>query len=106
MVVATDHVGDAHVEIVDDDAEVVRGRAVGAGNDEIVEFIVGDLDPPFHRIVPGDDAADRIAEPHDRWDIGGRRRQRLAGLRPPALVITRLLTARLLRGAHRIEFGR
>ena len=37
-------VRDAHVEVVDDDAEVVGRRAVGARDDQVVELVVGDLD--------------------------------------------------------------
>ena len=38
VVVAADHVRDAHVVIVDDDREIVGRRAVGAQQDQIVEF--------------------------------------------------------------------
>ena len=44
VVVAADHVRDAHVDVVDDDAEVVGRRAVRAGDHEVVELVVGDLD--------------------------------------------------------------
>ena len=38
VVVAADDVRDAHVEVVDDDAEVVGRHAVGAQDHEIVEL--------------------------------------------------------------------
>ena len=38
MIVAADHMGDLHVHVVDHDAEVIGGRAVGARDDQIVEF--------------------------------------------------------------------
>ena len=71
VIVAADHVGDAHVEIVDDDAEIVSGGAVRAGDDQIVELLVCNLDATFHGVVPGDDAVDRIAEADHGRNIGG-----------------------------------
>ena len=47
MVVATDNVGNAHVVVVHDDAEVVGRRAVGAGNNQVVECFVGNGDFAF-----------------------------------------------------------
>ena len=47
MIVAADDVRDPHVEVVDDDAEVVGRRAVGTRDHEIVELGVGDLDAPL-----------------------------------------------------------
>jgi hypothetical protein len=40
VVVAADHVGDAHVDVVDDDREVVRRVAIGADLHEVVELLV------------------------------------------------------------------
>jgi hypothetical protein len=56
VVVAADDVGDAHVPVVDHDAEVVGRRAVGAGDDQVVQLGVGDLDAALDQVVPGDDA--------------------------------------------------
>ena len=56
VIVAADHVRDPHVEVVDDDAEVVGRRAVGARDDEVVELGVGDLDAALDAVVPGDAA--------------------------------------------------
>jgi hypothetical protein len=49
-------VGDAHVPVVDDDAEVVGRRAVGARDDEVVELGIADLDAALDLVVPGDGA--------------------------------------------------
>ena len=49
MVVAADHMGDAHVVIVDDDREIVGRGAVRAQNDQIVELAVRDRDLALHR---------------------------------------------------------
>jgi hypothetical protein len=104
VVVAADDVRDAHVEVIDDDAEVVGRRAIGAGDDQVVEFGVGDFDPPLDQVVPGDDAVARIAEANRRRDAGRRRRQDLARLRPPAAVIARFEALRTLLLAQAIEF--
>jgi hypothetical protein len=47
VIVATDHMADAHVYVVDDHAEVVGRRAVGAHEDPVVELAVIEL----HRAV-------------------------------------------------------
>ena len=46
VVVAADHVRDAHVEVVDHHAEVVGRHAVGAQDHEVVELAVRDLIGP------------------------------------------------------------
>ncbi len=71
VVVAADHVRDAHVDVVDDDAEVVGRRAVAARDDEVVELGVGDLDAALDLVVPGDGARERILEADHRRDAGG-----------------------------------
>src|SRR3546814_12920218 len=60
MVVAAHHVGDLHVEVVDDHGEVVGRIAVGTEDRQVVELAVGDLDPALDLVVPGDDAAERV----------------------------------------------
>ena len=59
MIVAANHVGDAHIEIVGDHAEIVGGRAVGAGDDEVVERGIGDGDFAFYQVVPNGYAVNR-----------------------------------------------
>ncbi len=51
MVVAADHVGDAHVVIVDDDRQHVGRRAVRAEQHEIVDLAVLDRDPPLDLVL-------------------------------------------------------
>ena len=95
-----------HVPVVDDDREVVGRDAVGADDDEVVDLVVGDGDRALDHVVPGDDAALRVAKADHRRDALGHRRQRLARLGAPAAVVERLLAARALRLAHRLELGR
>ena len=52
MVGAADDVGDAGVEVVDDDRRVVDGRAVGAGDHEVV------LQGVLELALAADDVAD------------------------------------------------
>ena len=73
MVVAADHMRDAHVPIVDADAEVVGRRAVGAGDDEVIELGIANRDRPLDQIVPGDRAIVRVAKAHHRRHALGRR---------------------------------
>src|SRR5204862_3575222 len=40
VIVPADHVGDPHRDVVHDDAEVVRGRPLGADEDPVVELAV------------------------------------------------------------------
>ena len=103
VIVAADHVRDLHVQIVDDNAEVVGGRAVAAGDDQVVELVVGDLDAALHLVVPGDNSRKRILESHDRSDPRRRMLSRFQILRPPAAVVARLFAARALLGAQRVE---
>ncbi len=103
VVVAADDVRDAHVPVIDDDAEIVGWRTVGAGDHQVVELAVGDLDAPLDEVVPGDDSVHRIAETDNRLDPGRRLRQALARLRPPAAVVTRLATLFALLRAQAVE---
>ena len=54
VVVAADDVGDAHLHVVHDDAEVVDGGPVGAQDDEVVELPVARRDGAEDTIVEGD----------------------------------------------------
>eukprot|EP00825_Cyclidium_porcatum_P048862 TRINITY_DN831_c0_g1_i20.p2 TRINITY_DN831_c0_g1~~TRINITY_DN831_c0_g1_i20.p2 ORF type:complete len:531 (+),score=22.41 TRINITY_DN831_c0_g1_i20:590-2182(+) len=103
MVVTADDVGDAHIPVIDADAEIVGRCAVGAGDDQVVQFRVGKLDVALDLVIPGNDAALRILEA-DYWrNICGRSRQVLARFRAPATVIARLFLLRFLFGAQGIE---
>ncbi len=51
VVVAADDVGDAHVDVVDDDRQVVGRVAVRPQHDEVLDHRVVELDPPVHHVV-------------------------------------------------------
>ena len=95
VIVATNDVSDVHVDVVDDDAEVVRRDAVGAHQHEIIELRVGNGDRALDEIVERDHAIVRIAEAHDRRHaLGLAEPEPLCVLGSPAAVVARLLAAR------------
>ena len=103
VVVAADHVRHAHVVVIDDNRQIVGRRAVGAQQDQVVEFGVRDRDLALHEIADRRRAVLRRSEPDHRRDAG----RRLGGIAvaPGAVIAHRaLFGARLL--AHRFEFGR
>ena len=103
MIVAADHMRDAHVMIVDNNRQHIGGRPVRAEQDEIVEF----------RVVHGHRALDAIFDRHAAF---------LRGLQPddewrtfrcfgrvaiaPAPVVAHGLLRRALRLAHRLQLCR
>src|SRR5215472_4107683 len=106
VIVAADHVRDAHVEIVDHHTEVVRGYAVAAHDDQIVQLGVGDLDPTFDLIIPGHASLEWVLEPVHwrdplRWLLS-----RLEILGTPASVVAWLLATRHLLRPKRLELRR
>ncbi|OIQ76416.1 hypothetical protein GALL_419010 [mine drainage metagenome] len=100
MVVATDDMGDAHIPVVHHHTEIVGRRAVGTGDDEVIQLLVGNGNAPFHLVNPGHDAGGRVAESHHRRHTRRRRRQYFAFFRPPSAVVARLEPCRHLRLAH------
>ncbi len=65
VVLAADDVRDPHVGVVDDGAEIVRRRAVGAHDDEVVEFAVLEDDVAFDEVGHHGLAVERGLEAHD-----------------------------------------
>ena len=100
VVVATNHLGDAHVDIVDHHCEIVGREAVGTDQHQIVELGIAPLDP----------ALDQILEHHTavRWILETQHAVRILAQRIVTLavmtVVTRLLVAGHRRRAHRFEF--
>ena len=54
VVVAADHVGDRHGDVVAHDRQVVDRGVVAPQDDEVVEVASLEADPAVHRVVPGD----------------------------------------------------
>ena len=100
VVVAADHLGDAHVPVVHHHSEVVRGVAVRAEDHHVVQFAVGDLDAALDQVVEGDHAIERILEADDAVRVVAVRQALLAR----GSVVARLFLLRHRRLAHRVEF--
>ena len=73
VVVAADHVGDAHVDVVDHHRQHVGRRAVAAQQHHVVELLVGDLDLALHQVLDHGLAGLRRLQP----DHGRHARRRL-----------------------------
>ena len=87
MVVAANHMGDAHVKVVHHHAEIVGGRAVGAGDNQVVERGVGDADVAFNQVVPMGCAVQWVFEADNGFAVGGDGGQGFACFGPPAAVV-------------------
>jgi hypothetical protein len=98
VIVAADDVRDAHVVVVDHDAEIVGRRAIRARDDQVIELAAVEHDRAVHDIVDDDAAGVGIAEAHDGRDTGNGR-----GPRAATAVVARFLLARSLRRTHGIE---
>ena len=73
VVITADHVGYLHVPIVNHHREIVSGRAIRAGDDQIVQLTVLEHHAPAHAILDHDFTIQRIAKAHDGRYTGGRR---------------------------------
>ena len=101
MVVATDHVGDVHVVVVDHHRQHVGRRAVAPQQDHVVQVGIGHGDAALDQILDHRLALARRLEPDDRVDAG--RRVGRIPVAPAAVVTHRpAVGARLL--AHRLQF--
>ena len=89
MVVAADNVGNAHVVIVHDNAEVVSRCAVGAGDNQVVKRFVGNRDFAFDQVRPFGDAVQRCFETDDGLHVGRGFGQSFAFFRTPTAIVRR-----------------
>ena len=87
MVVAANHVGDAHIPVVHHHAEVVGGGAVGTGDNQVVECFVGNADVAFDQVMPFGYAVERGFETHHGVAAFGNFGQSFAGFGAPAAVV-------------------
>ena len=103
VVVAADHVGDRHVVIVDHDRQIIGRRAVGAQEDQIVEFGVRHRDLALHEVPDRCFSFLRCFEADHRGDPL-RRLGRIAVAPGPVVAHRAFFGAGFV--AHRLEFGR
>ena len=100
VVIATHHIGDAHVDVVHDHGEVVGRVAVRAEDHQVVEFAVGDLDATLDLVFPHHRSVLRILQPDHAIGIFA---PRLIALTVGA-VVTRFPAGSHRCFAHRIKF--
>ena len=102
VVVAADHVRDAHVEVVDDDAEVVGRHAVGAqrctrSSSSALAISIRPFTRSSQATLPSSGFLKRITGARPAGGVC----RRVLG--PPAAVVARLFAARDLLRAQRVE---
>jgi hypothetical protein len=98
MIVAADDVRDSHIGIVDDNGEIVRRRAIRAGNYQIIELGILEDHPAPHLVVDNNLTILRIPESHNGVDTDARLFSVAA-----TTVIAYFTPARHLPGATRLE---
>jgi hypothetical protein len=69
VIITPEHVGHAHIPIVDHHAKIVGRRAIGAGDDEVIEFAVIEGDGPLDHIDPASRTVLWAFEAHHRLAI-------------------------------------
>ena len=79
--------GDAHIPVIDHDAKVIGGGAIGAGDDQVIKFCVLKANWAFDQINPAGGTVLGAFEAHDGFAIGGYWRQDFAGFGAPGAVI-------------------
>ena len=99
VVVPANDMGNVHVQVIDDDAEVVGRHPIGTRNHEIVELAVVERDRSANEVVEHDLAIERILEADHRLDIGRWRIDAAAA----SSVVAWLVPACSLGCPHRIE---
>ena len=104
VVVAAQHVGDAHVPVIHHHAEVIGGRAVGTGDDQVVQLGIVEADHALDHVVPRGGAVLRVLEADHGLAAGGHRRQGLARLGTPGAVVARLVATGAGGLAHGFHF--
>ncbi len=65
VVFTANHMGDAHIPVIHDDAEVVGWRTIGAADDQVIQFLVAELNRATDLVVKDDRTFLRIAETHN-----------------------------------------
>ena len=51
MVVATNNLADAHVDVVDDHREVVGGEAIGTKEHQVIKLLIAPFDAALDHII-------------------------------------------------------
>ena len=56
--------GDAHIPVIDDDAEVIGRRTVGTADNQVIQLLVAELDRAADLVVKDDRSILRVAKAH------------------------------------------
>ena len=99
MVFTTNNVGDFHIPVVDNNAEVVGRGTVGTANDQIIQLLVAEFDRPTDLVVKNNGTVLRVGKTYHARFISGMMLVAVAA----AAVVTRLLTVRHLLFAQRVQ---
>ena len=89
MVVAADNVGNAHVVVIHNNAEVVGRCAVGAGDNQVVKRFIGNGDFAFDQVRPFGHTVQRRFETDNGLHVGRDFWQGFACFGAPAAVVRR-----------------
>jgi hypothetical protein len=68
MVIAPNYMGDLHIDVIDNHGKVIRRRAVGPSDDQIVQLGILEHHPTPNLVMYHDLAFQRILETHHRID--------------------------------------
>ena len=71
MIVAANHVGHAHVVVIDHHGQVIGRRTVGAQQDQVVQILVLEPDVPLHLVGHHRVAGLRTLQAHDKGAVRG-----------------------------------
>ena len=107
VILAAQHVGDAHLRIVDGIAEEERRAAIGAPQDEVADVVGGEALRSVHHVVELDAPAGGHAKPRGGRDaLGALAHARLGRQLAAGAGITRRTPGGELRLARQVQFER
>ena len=92
MIISAQHVSDAHIPVVNDDAKIIGGRAVGASDDQIVKLGVFKTDGALDQVDPSGCAVLGAFEAHHGFAPDRDGGQDFASFGAPRAVVARLET--------------
>src|SRR5699024_511065 len=98
------NMGDLHIQVVNNHAEVVSGGAVRTGNDQIIQLAVVEMDGALDQVVPRGYARQRVFKAYYRLAVCRYGWQLFARFGSPGAIVTRLKAGRPRLFAHGVDF--
>ena len=89
MIVTTNNMRDVHIEIIDHDSQIIGWCTIGAHDNQVIKFRIGNFNTAFDHIFNHDTAIKRVAKTYHGFHTG---RWRIIPI-PPITVVTRFLFA-------------